>query len=113
MGIVTTAYGQVQLLATEAHLLATPASSVEYNAEGYNIEPQAPPGSEKFMTLVSWIGWGACLAAVAALLIAGGKFGFDRHQGTADSEAATKVAKTCVGCVIIAIAGGLVGALTA
>lgn len=105
MGIVHTAYGQVQLLATDVHLLAADP--------GYDIPPQAPPGAEKFMTLVSWVGWGACLAAVAALLIAGGKFGFDRHQGTADSEAATKVAKTCVGCVIIAIAGGLVGALTA
>ena len=31
---------------------------------------------------------------------------------TADSEAATKVAKTCIGCVIIAVAGGLVGGLT-
>ncbi|GAB86857.1 hypothetical protein QBL07_024160 (plasmid) [Gordonia rubripertincta] len=104
MGIVNTAYGQVQLLATDVQLLA---------ADGIDVNPQAPPGSEKFLTLVSWVAWGACLAAVAALMIAGGKFGFDRHQGTADSESAAKVAKTCIGCVIIAIAGGLVGALTA
>ncbi|GAC85209.1 hypothetical protein GP2_031_00200 [Gordonia paraffinivorans NBRC 108238] len=89
-------------LITEAQLLAV----------DFQVNPTAPPGSEKFMTLVSWVGWGACLAAVAALLIAGGKFGFDKHQGTADSEAATKVAKTCIGCVIIAVAGGLVGGLT-
>ena len=104
MGIVNTAYGQVQLLATDVQLLAV---------DGIDVNPQAPPGSEKFLTLVSWVSWGACLAAVAAMLIAGGKFGFDRHQGTADSDAAKSVAKTCVGCVVIAIAGGLVGALTA
>ncbi|OCH81457.1 hypothetical protein [Gordonia sp. UCD-TK1] len=111
MGIVHTAYGQVQLLATDVHLLAAPGDG--FNTADIEVAPQAPPGSEKFMLLVSWVGWGACLAAVAALMIAGGKFGFDRHQGTADSESASKVAKTCVGCVIIAIAGALVGALTA
>lgn len=96
--------------------MANTASSlvtrVQVLAEEFNVTPTAPPGAEKFLTLVSWVGWGACLAAVAALMIAGGKFGFDRHQGTADSESASKVAKTCVGCVVIAIAGALVGGLT-
>lgn len=76
------------------------------------VDPTPVPGSEKFMTIVSWVGWGACLSAVAALLIAGGKFGHDRHQGTMDSESAQKVARTLIGCVVIAIAGALVGALT-
>ena len=43
MGIVNTAYGQVQLLATDVHLLAV---------DGIDVNPQAPPGSEKFLTLV-------------------------------------------------------------
>lgn len=94
----------------------TTAGSLITNAQllavDIQVNPTAPPGSDKFLTLVSWVGWGACLAAVCALLIAGGKFGFDKHQGTADSEAATRVAKTCVGCVIIAVAGALVGGLT-
>lgn len=94
----------------------TNAGSLITNAQllavDIQVNPTAPPGSEKFLTLVSWLGWGVCLASVAALLIAGGKFGFDKHQGTADSEAATRVAKTCVGCVIIAVAGALVGGLT-
>lgn len=94
----------------------TTAGSLITNAQllavDIQVNPTAPPGSDKFLTLVSWLGWGVCLAAVAALLIAGGKFGFDKHQGTADSEAATRVAKTCVGCVIIAVAGALVGGLT-
>lgn len=76
------------------------------------VDPTPPPGSDKFMTIVSWIGWGACISAVAALLIAGGKFGHDKRQGTMDSESAEKVTRTLIGCVLIAIAGGLVGALT-
>lgn len=85
----------------------------EYVMANIQVNPEAPPGSEKFMRLVSWVGWGATIAAVAALLIAGGKFGFDKQRGTADSESGEKVAKTLIGCVIIAVAGALVGALTA
>lgn len=85
---------------------------IQYLAVNVQVHPTAPPGSDKFMTLVSWVGWLACIGAVVALLIAGGKFGFDKHQGTADSEAAKSVGKTLVGCVIIAVAGGLVGGLT-
>ena len=81
-------------------------------AVNVQVNPSAPPGSDKIMMIVSWVGWGACIGAVVALLIAGGKFGYDRHQGTADSEAAKSVGKTLLGCVLIAIAGGLVGALT-
>lgn len=91
---------------------STFVSRAQVLAVDIQVNPTAPPGADKFLTLVSWVGWGVCLAAVAALLIAGGQFGFDRHQGTADSEAAKKVAKTCIGCVVIAIAGGLVGGLT-
>ncbi|MGB6244609.1 hypothetical protein [Gordonia sp. (in: high G+C Gram-positive bacteria)] len=76
------------------------------------VNPVAPPGANKFMTLVSWVSWGATIAAVCAMLVAGGKFGWDRHQGTADSEAAGKVGKTLIGCVVIAVAGAVVGALT-
>lgn len=86
--------------------------ALENLAVTVQVNPQAPPGSDKFLMLVSWVGWGACVAAVVALLIAAGKFGFDKHQGTADSEAAKSVGKTLIGCVLVAVAGGLVGALT-
>lgn len=76
------------------------------------VNPSPPPGSDKFMMILSWIGWGACIAAVAALLIAGGLFGHGKRQGTMDNEATEKVRNALIGCVIIAVAGGLVGALT-
>ena len=74
-------------------------------------KPAPPPGSDKFLTIVSWAGWGAMLAAIVALVIAGAKFGYQRSNGTASNEEAGKVGWTLVGCVLIAIAGSLVGAL--
>lgn len=76
-----------------------------------NPESVAPPGSDKFLTIVSWIGWGATLAAIVALVVAGARFGFQKSHGGASNEEASKVAWTLVGCVLIAVSGGLVGAL--
>ncbi|AUH70579.1 MULTISPECIES: hypothetical protein [Gordonia] len=80
-------------------------------ADTINVNPQAPPGSSKFLLLLSWVGWLAMIGAVAALVIIGGKFGFEKRQGTADSESAERATKALIGCVVIGIAGGLVGAL--
>lgn len=74
-------------------------------------DPAPPPGSDKFLTIVSWVGWGAMLVAILALVIAGAKFGFQRSHGGVSNEEAGKVGWTLVGCVLIAIAGSLVGAL--
>ncbi|WP_437427149.1 hypothetical protein [Williamsia muralis] len=83
-----------------------------YLSEGpTNPDPTPPPGSDKFLTIVSWIGWGATLAAIVALVVAGARFGFQKSHGTASNEEAGKVAWTLIGCVLIAISGSLVGAL--
>ena len=80
-------------------------------ADSITVNPSPPPGSDKLLTIVSWVGWGAMIAAVVALVIAGAKFGYEKSHGTASNEAATRVGWTLVGCVVIAMAGGLVGAL--
>ncbi|WP_237342153.1 hypothetical protein [Williamsia soli] len=74
-------------------------------------QPAPPPGSDKFLTIVSWVGWGAMLVAILALVVAGARFGFQKSHGGATNEEAGKVGWTLVGCVLIAIAGSLVGAL--
>ncbi|WP_299577458.1 hypothetical protein [uncultured Williamsia sp.] len=78
---------------------------------GINVNPTAPPGSDKLLTVLSWGGWIAMILAVGALIAAGAKFGWDRNHGGTTPESATKVGYTLIGCVIIATAGGLVGAL--
>ena len=94
-----------------ATALAHAHTGAVFLADAITVNPTAPPGSQKLLTIVSWVGWGAMLAAVVALVIAGAKFGYEKSHGTAGNEAATKVAWTLVGCVVIATAGGLVGAL--
>ncbi|WP_045821442.1 hypothetical protein [Williamsia herbipolensis] len=89
----------------------TMRSTITNIADSITVNPTAPPGSDKLLTVVSWAGWLAMIAAVVALVAAGAKFGFEKSHGTADNAAATKVAWTLVGCVVIATAGGLVGAL--
>ena len=74
-------------------------------------EPSPPPGSDKFLTIVSWAGWGAMLGAILALVIAGVRFGYQKRNGGATNEEVSGVGWTMVGCVLIAIAGSLVGAL--
>ena len=86
-------------------------ATITHLADTIDVNPQAPPGSNKFLMLLSWVGWLAMVAAVAALVIVGAQFGFERRQGTADSESASRAGKALIGCVVIAIAGGLVGAL--
>lgn len=89
----------------------TARSIINLAADSITVNPSPPPGSDKLLTVVSWIGWGAMIAAVVALVIAGATFGYQKSHGTASNEAAAKVGWILVGCVIIAMAGGLVGAL--
>ncbi|MAU80850.1 MULTISPECIES: hypothetical protein [Gordonia] len=80
-------------------------------ADPITVNPTAPPGSDKLLNIVSWGGWIGMVAAVVALIYNGAKFGYERKQGTASNDAATSVAWTCAGCVVMAMAGGLVGAI--
>lgn len=89
----------------------TMRSTITNIADAITVNPTAPPGSDGLLRIVAWVGWGAMLAAVVALIIAGAKFGYEKSHGTADNAAATRVAWTLVGCVVIATAGALVGAL--
>ncbi|MCM6774416.1 hypothetical protein NDR87_14240 [Nocardia sp. CDC159] len=63
------------------------------------VTPVAPPGSDGLIKIVNWLGWLVMLAGVAALMYAGGKFGWERwHGGAVESP---KI-------VLGALAGGIV-----
>ncbi|MBF6331806.1 hypothetical protein [Nocardia transvalensis] len=64
-----------------------------------NITPVQPPGADGLTRVVSWLAWLVTLAGVAALIYAGGKFGWERwHGGAVESP---KI-------VLGALAGGIV-----
>ncbi|MGV9678768.1 hypothetical protein ACWDSJ_26090 [Nocardia sp. NPDC003482] len=79
---------QTLLLAQTAGLLAE-----------IKIIPTEPPGAAGFTKLVNWLAWGVTLAGIAALIYAGGKFGWERwHGGAVESP---KI-------VLGALAGGVI-----
>ena len=44
---------------------------IQILAQVPDLNPQQPPGGEKFISLAGWIKWGVMLASVLALLFAG------------------------------------------
>lgn len=55
-------------------------------AQDITITPTAPPGSDKVITLVNFMAWFVTLAGIAAVIYAGGKFGWERwHGGSVES----------------------------
>ncbi|WP_067859942.1 hypothetical protein [Nocardia shimofusensis] len=55
-------------------------------AQEINITPTAPPGANKVITLVNFMAWFVTLAGIAAVIYAGGKFGWERwHGGSVES----------------------------
>lgn len=67
----------------------------------FNITPQAMPGSNGLVKLVSWLLWAVMLACVASLIFSGGKFAWEKwSQGSSDA------AKMMVGSLVGAIVAG-------
>lgn len=74
------------------------------------VNPIAPPGSAKFETIVSWITWGAIIAAVVGLIIGGVLLAYERSQGSG-GDAKNKIIGGMVGAVVIGVAAGIVNQL--
>lgn len=91
--------------------LLTAWSELAPQDNSINVSPSPPPGSSKILTIVSWGGWIAMIMAVLGIMIAGGKFAWEKQHHGASNQSAMAVGWACAGCVCISIAGGLVGAL--
>lgn len=75
-----------------------------------NVSPSAPPGADKFETILGWTLWGAVIACVVGFIIAGAVLVYQRAQG-GTSDAQAKLAWGMVGAVIIGISSTLVNTL--
>ncbi|KZM70411.1 hypothetical protein IU500_18500 [Nocardia terpenica] len=68
-------------------------------AQEIKITPEVPPGAGGLTKIVNWVAWAVTLAGIAALIYAGGKFGWERwHGGAVESP---KI-------VLGALAGGII-----
>lgn len=72
---------------------------------------QAPPGSEKFLTMLSWAAWIASGICVLGVIIAGGAMAMAHRGHGGGGEQAARLGWVLAGCIVIGAASGLVGAL--
>lgn len=88
------------------------AETLTVVAQQITIEPREPPGSELLVNLVNYLAWIVMLAGIAALVYAGGKFGWERWHGGA-VESPKIIAAALIGGIIATSAGRIMTAVLA
>jgi hypothetical protein len=71
---------------------------------------EAPPGSEGFLTILSWAAWIASGVCVAGVLITGGRMAINSRRGEG-GEHAGNLAWVMGGAIVIGSAAALIGAI--
>jgi hypothetical protein len=73
----------------------------------------APPGSAAFMTMLSWVSWGASITGVIGFIAVavGMMVSHSRGTGGTTGEHGAKFAMVAAGCAIAAAAGPIATAL--
>ncbi|WP_216897340.1 hypothetical protein [Nocardia alni] len=75
-----------------------------------SIQPEAPPGSSQVLRLVRYLMWFVMLAGVAAMVYAGGKFGWEKWNGST-LESPKIVAAAAIGGIIATSASSIMNAV--
>ncbi|MET7772091.1 hypothetical protein [Nocardia sp. NPDC005366] len=79
-------------------------------AQEITITPTAPPRSGLIINLVNYLAWLVSLAGIAALIYAGGKFGWERwHGGSVESPKI--IAAAMFGGILATSAGPIMNAV--
>ena len=99
--------GQILELARRANsgILAGPVPTVN---------PSAPPGSAKIMTILGWVGWGVFAASIAGVLFICIKMATSAHRtrmGDGGGEEAGKLFWPLLACIVGSSAGAILGAV--
>jgi len=76
-----------------------------------NPTPIAPPGSEGLTLILGWAAWIIFGVAVLAIIIVAGKMMIDNNRGRGGGEAASGLVWVLIGCIIAAVASGIIGAV--
>ena len=106
-GIAATTTGIVLGLLPAAASAALPSS--------ISATPTRPPGQvgTGLTTILHWLGYGVAVAAVAAVIIQGGRLAWTvRQGGVGVQEHGSSLGWTLIGLMLVGGAGAVVGALT-
>ncbi len=72
----------------------------------------APPGSQRFTTILGWVAWVAFGICVLGVIITGAQMAIShRGGGGGGGEHAARLGWVFAGCIVIGSASALVGAL--
>lgn len=70
-----------------------------------------PPGGGDVVTIIKWVTWLVFAGAIAAVVVAGGRMMWARHNGAMTSDHTSTLAYTFGGIIIAGFAVGIVQAL--
>lgn len=106
------------------YVAAVPARTVELTRHAHcvilagpvpTVNPSAPPGSEKIMTVIGWVGWAVFAASIAGVLFICIKMATSAHKtrmGDGGGEEAGKLFWPLLACIVGSSAGAILGAVS-
>lgn len=74
-----------------------------------NPTPEQPPGGAGFLKILGWVSWIVFGLAVVGLLVVAGKMMIDNKAGHGGGQHAQALMTVLTGCIIAAVASGIVG----
>jgi hypothetical protein len=80
-----------------------------------NVPVQAPPGSDKVLTIVGWVGWGVFIAAIVGVFAICIKMAINSHRnrmGDGGGEEAGKLFYPLLAVIIAGAVGAILGAVS-
>ncbi|MBH5144252.1 MULTISPECIES: hypothetical protein [Rhodococcus erythropolis group] len=81
-------------------------------AVGFEVTPELPPGANGFLRILNWILWIVTFACVAAVIVSGGKFAWEKWS-RGESDAVKMLLGSLGGAVVAGSAVQILNAVTA
>ncbi|MFD6401153.1 hypothetical protein [Nocardia sp. NPDC060249] len=78
------------------------AMSVDILAQIDDRKPSAPPGADKFMTILEWLLWAAVIACIGGFIVAAAMLAYQRMQG-GGGDAQGKLVGAMIGAVLVSM----------
>ncbi|MEU7631873.1 hypothetical protein AB0C34_18065 [Nocardia sp. NPDC049220] len=79
-------------------------------AQDINTHIEAPPGSPKYLQILSWFIWAAVIATIGGFIVAAAMLAYQRWSG-GGGDAQGKLIGAMIGAALISMAGTIINTL--